>query len=276
MYNTQIQDLLNKLQVPSLMTDLEGNLKFVNEDFIRKYQVADLKRINDGFKSTKFSSVSEWIASSRKCGGERHSHEFNFIINDNSKHTFNASASSIDGGYVITIEDFTALRLVESERNEAQTDFKEVLDWLPHPILIATLTMEVKYINPYFTNTYGYTLEDIPTGAAWFEKAYPDVEERIAMLKVYSDYQERIKERLNTDKNYYRKIITSWEVTCKDGKKIPMVSRFLYQSDKKIFFLFSPVGDARPVEWAFKSDKDKLDALLKMSALELKDMNAYL
>ena len=44
-----------------------------------------------------------------------------------------------------------------------------------------------KYINPGLIKLFGYTLKDIPTGRDWFEKAFPDPEDRGKVIATWKD-----------------------------------------------------------------------------------------
>lgn len=55
------------------------------------------------------------------------------------------------------------------------------VDFLPCPVVFAEWQNEdlvIVYVNRQFSQTIGYTLEDIPTANVWWEKAYPDPEYR--------------------------------------------------------------------------------------------------
>src|SRR5208337_4791491 len=48
-----------------------------------------------------------------------------------------------------------------------------------------------QYINPEFVETFGYALEEIPNGATWFRKTFPDsVDRRNAISTWISDTSE--------------------------------------------------------------------------------------
>lgn len=63
-------------------------------------------------------------------------------------------------------------------------------------------------INPAFTVITGYTLEDIPDSETWFEKAFPNREER---ERVKNLWKEDFKNALNLDREV--------KIVCKDGQK---------------------------------------------------------
>lgn len=65
-----------------------------------------------------------------------------------------------------------------------------ILDFLPYPFIISQLqgnTMVNIYANKRFLEEIGYTLADIPTIDAWFEKAYPEPLYRGAIISGWSD-----------------------------------------------------------------------------------------
>ncbi len=67
----------------------------------------------------------------------------------------------------------TADRLFRSEQR-----FREVLDLSPGPLSIIDSDGCYTYLNRAFTDLFGYTLADIPTGREWFDRAFPDPEYR--------------------------------------------------------------------------------------------------
>jgi two-component system CheB/CheR fusion protein len=67
--------------------------------------------------------------------------------------------------YVLRLRAETALQ--DSERR-----FRTIVQGAPIPIMLHTLDGEMLLLNDAFTQLTGYTLEDIPHGRAWIEKAY--------------------------------------------------------------------------------------------------------
>lgn len=48
----------------------------------------------------------------------------------------------------------------------------------PHPISIIDLKGRYIYLNPRFSELFGYTIDDIPDGRTWFIKTFPDLAEQ--------------------------------------------------------------------------------------------------
>ena len=94
-----------------------------------------------------------------------------------------------------------------------------VLSLLPNPVTLNRKQTdsyqqeydEIVYVNPAFTKSLGYKVEDIPTDRVWFKKAYPDV-----------SYQRFIFQEWFTALNAAREnkqdlLGIPAKITCKDG-----------------------------------------------------------
>ncbi len=66
-----------------------------------------------------------------------------------------------------------------------------------------------KYINPKFTELFGYDLNDIPDGKTWFRKAYPNPTYRHNVISTWMDDLEGFKTGGRKPRTF--------NVTCKDG-----------------------------------------------------------
>ncbi len=70
--------------------------------------------------------------------------------------------------------EITELKRVEENLKREKERFRILVDASPLGVSLMGPDGRCKYINPKFTAIFGYTLEDIPDGRAWFRKAYPD------------------------------------------------------------------------------------------------------
>jgi PAS domain S-box-containing protein len=95
-------------------------------------------------------------------------------------------------------------RLHRSEKR-----FREVMDLSPFPS--ALIDGEGRYIsiNRKFTDVFGYTIEDIPTGKIWFPQAFPDPGMRKEAITAWKDDPGRVQEGPMTPRTF--------DVRCKDG-----------------------------------------------------------
>ena len=74
----------------------------------------------------------------------------------------------------VVLHDVTEQLRRESALRASEEHFRELVRFLPIPIAFSDPGGRVVTINDRFTELLGYTLEDIPTTADWFLRAYPD------------------------------------------------------------------------------------------------------
>ena len=92
-------------------------------------------------------------------------------------------------------------------RNE---QFKHLTECSPFGISISNEDLVIEYVNPMFTEIFGYTLEDIPHKKVWFEKAYPDALYRDEVARTWKADAEISKETGKPESRTFR-------VRCKEG-----------------------------------------------------------
>ena len=89
--------------------------------------------------------------------------------------------------------------------------FEHLTECSPFGISISNGDLVNEYVNPKFTEIFGYTLEDIPTKGIWFEKAYPDPAYRETVIRLWkADTEKTRKTRDVVEARTFR-------VRCKDG-----------------------------------------------------------
>ena len=79
------------------------------------------------------------------------------------------------------------------------------------PMIISNTAGGVEYINRRFTESFGYTIDDISTTEQWWKAIYPDEQYRILVQK---SWDEAIAEVAETEKQIKTQ---EWDITCKDG-----------------------------------------------------------
>ena len=102
-----------------------------------------------------------------------------------------------------------------TERKRAEKQLQLVLDNLPIAVAATTLTSPagITFINEQFTRTFGYRLEDVPTVAAWAEKAYPDPDYR---REVFGEWDQAVSRAIETKGSVQS---MEFEVSCKNGSR---------------------------------------------------------
>jgi PAS domain S-box-containing protein len=91
-----------------------------------------------------------------------------------------------------TIESFLrqasialARRQTEERLGRSEARFREVLDLSPTAAAIIDTDGRYTFVNQRFTDLFGYTLVDIPTGREWFARAFPEPTEREAAITAW-------------------------------------------------------------------------------------------
>jgi two-component system, LuxR family, sensor kinase FixL len=107
------------------------------------------------------------------------------------------------------VAQLNALRAKTADRG-AGSDFHQVIDASPVPLSVDDMRGSILYLNRKFQEKFGYSQEELPTSAAWFEKAYPNPVYRAMVARQWKSLLER---GLRSGKIGPLEV----EVTCKDG-----------------------------------------------------------
>ncbi|NOT28601.1 MAG: PAS domain S-box protein [Acidobacteria bacterium] len=70
--------------------------------------------------------------------------------------------------------DITERRQADQAWRASEERFRVMIDASPVPCALNDADQRITYLNPAFTRTFGYTVDDIPTLTDWWPKAYPD------------------------------------------------------------------------------------------------------
>jgi diguanylate cyclase (GGDEF)-like protein/PAS domain S-box-containing protein len=125
-----------------------------------------------------------------------------------------------------------------------------------------------KYVNSKFTEMFGYTLEDIPTGRAWFQKAYPREEYRKHVVSTWLNdlkHARRGEPRPRT-----------FTVRCRNGsdKMIYFIPVLMESEDQCI--IYEDITKSELAEGELKKHKEHLEELVKERTVELTRANKEL
>jgi len=142
-------------------------------------------------------------------------------------------------------------RLRKSGRALAQSEtrLREVLNASPVPQGILDNAGRVTYLNLAFSNTFGYTLADIPTIDDWWQKAYPDKKLR---ANTQEKWQIHIEQSLTA--SHSLKPVES-DVTCKNGDKRTVIcnaTQVNSETDKHTLVILYDISERKKAEERLK------------------------
>ncbi len=147
-----------------------------------------------------------------------------------------------------------------TERKRAEEQLQLVLDNLPIAVAATTLTSpaELTFVNEEFVRTFGYTLREVPTVAAWAERAYPDPAYR---REVFRKWDAAVFRAIGTKGS-----VESMEFTviCKDGAARDIVFRAVVLDDRLLISM-TDISALNKAQAAIRSLREKLER----TALEL-------
>ncbi len=89
-----------------------------------------------------------------------------------ARHLYDSDGNTI--GAIESIRDITGHRKAEEAFRESEEKFRLLTEETPVGISLMNADQRFEYLNPRFTEIFGYTLEEMPTKEAWFAKIYPD------------------------------------------------------------------------------------------------------
>lgn len=141
-----------------------------------------------------------------------------------------------------------------TERRKSEQQLRLVLDNLPIAVAATTLTSpaDLTFINQQFTRTFGYMLEDVPTVAAWAEKAYPDPDYR---REVFRNWDQAVFRAIETRGGVE---LMEFEVTCQDGTKRDIVFGAVVL-DERLLVSMTDVTELKKAERQVRSLREEIE-----------------
>lgn len=120
-------------------------------------------------------------------------------------------------------------------------NLRRLLDRCPIAMAVQEKDGKFVFLNDKFVETFGYTIEEMPTVDDWWPLAYPDEEYRRKVLNSWkSAARKAIRDKMETDTQ-------EWKVTCKDGSVRDVEFRMASLQDTNIV-IFNDVTSRRKAE----------------------------
>jgi len=136
---------------------------------------------------------------------------------------FSGTVSPEEGFFEGVCTDITACRNAEAALKESEEKIRTLVEESPLGIALIQKNGRHKYVNPAFREIFGYTIDDISTGADWLREAYPDKIDRRQVVRSWAEY--------NNPSHVGQSHPRVYTMTCKDG------------SHKEIQFLSVPLDN---------------------------------
>ncbi len=134
----------------------------------------------------------------------------------------------------------------------SETRFRTFAENAPIGISIMAPDLTFTFINPTFTEIFGYTIDDIPDKPSWFDKAYPDPAVRQQVIDLWNTQKEKTG----------RVSPATFTVRCKNGLKKTINFKTVIMEDGKHFVTYSDVTRQVLAQEVLKESEEKYRTLI--------------
>ena len=173
---------------------------------------------------------------------------------------------SINTENCLPVDPESGSRAAHTKKTSHSDTFSHIIKFAPFPIVVIDDKDRVEYVNPGFTDLFGYTRNELSTLTDWFNTAYPDPEYRARVLSEWNADQDTIVKKTPRTKSFY--------VTCKNGLMKHITFHVTY-TKKKIIIFFEDTTEQDNAETELKTINRRYKSIIENinDALFIHDFN---
>ena len=150
--------------------------------------------------------------------------------------------------------DITERKQAEEALKQSEQMFRSMAEAAPYGLAIVTEELQFEYVNPKFTEIFGYSLEDLPDTRAWLKLAFPDDDYRQQVIKAWrtdmAEPSQEIRPRI-------------FEVHCKDGQQKVIFFRAAHLPGGKFLVTFEDITTRYQAEQALRESEERFRSLFE-------------
>ncbi len=120
---------------------------------------------------------------------------------------------------------------------KSEEKFRYMAEFSPHALSICSRQEKFEYLNPKFTETFGYTLTEIPDRNRWFELAHPDPLYRRHVLELWHNDAKNIENGIATSRIF--------QISCKDGSEKEILIRTVAMGNDNFLATYEDITKQR-------------------------------
>ncbi len=149
------------------------------------------------------------------------------------------------------VQDITERKQAEEALRESEAKFRAIIESSPVAMAVNDEHGNITFLNRKFVETFGFTLADIPTLAAWWPRAYPDP---VYRQRVAQEWQGAV-DKAQRDRTEFEPL--EYKVTCQDG------------TVRDIRFSMSPMGASNLVIFYDITERKRAEEALRELSVRL-------
>ena len=156
--------------------------------------------------------------------------------------------------------DITERRKAEDALMASEAKLRAIVNASPVPMLLNDRRQAVTFVNPAFVDTFGYSLDEIPTLDAWRIKALPNLAYRAQVLGAWTSEEERVE----STGTLFQPVEVS--TRCKDGSTktvLVSASTFLQESGQEHLVVMYDITQQKHAQAALSTSVIEKEALLR-------------
>jgi PAS domain S-box-containing protein len=258
------RSILSNIEELYYEVDLSGNLTLSNDSMskILGYSKDELIGMNNRQYMDEETSKKVYQTFNRvyRTGVPAKAFDWELIRKDGTRRILETSVSIMrdsEGqprGFYGIGRDITERKRAEGELRAEKQKFQILSENAPFAMVMIDRDGTFRYINPKFTELFGYDLTDVPNGRTWFKKAYPD---SFSRQDAISAWREDLKSFKVGEKR--SRVFT---VTCKDGteKIINFIPVQLETGDN--LMACEDITERKQAETALRESEEKYRTIL--------------
>ncbi|NTV44014.1 MAG: PAS domain S-box protein, partial [Syntrophobacteraceae bacterium] len=139
----------------------------------------------------------------------------------------------------------------EKLAQESENRFRLLAEFAPFGIILMNRDLGIDYVNPRFTETFGYRLQDIPNIHVWHQLAFPDAEYR---EKIVSPWEGELFNDPEAGKVRDRTVMAC----CRDGSRKIAHIRSVIIGNGKYLMSYEDITDRKIAEDALRDSEKQL------------------